>query len=215
MDIYKRNQIEDAFSALEKGALALSPKEVKSRIKRLLDTDRTRGAQGTDRTERHYAFFTEDAQGRGVEVQFSAYEVFALRLGLMMLDLGLPQATVVAILRATRSKLERMHRALLRIDIDDMRLLPPEPGRIAGEVENPVYLVLPVAADARGRIELGQRRTVAIRPARILRGHDALSEFLRKELGHAHSATIMELTMTALRVREALSKTVPLARGRH
>jgi hypothetical protein len=130
-----------------------------------------------------------------------------------MLDLGLPQATVTALLRATRPPLERIHRTISRVDTNAVRYLPLAPGHVAGAIENPIYLVLPVAADARGKIALG-RRTVAIRPARILHGHDQLSDFLKKELGHAHSATIMELTVTTLRVRDALSRTEPLARGR-
>jgi hypothetical protein len=48
-------------------------------LKGLLETGRSvgRNQRSKDRAQPHYAFYSADASGSGVEVWFSAYEAFA------------------------------------------------------------------------------------------------------------------------------------------
>src|SRR5690606_33069026 len=81
-------------------------------------TDRDRGrSKRSKQTERaNYAFFSGEARGKGTEVLFSAYEVFALRIAVSLMQGGRPQATVVSILRRARPLLEPKHAEILRWD---------------------------------------------------------------------------------------------------
>src|SRR5665648_452886 len=103
MQSFKRNQAAEAISvAIGQGP---SPSaSLRTEMKRLLDTDRgldvTRGSNDPDSA--NYAFYTGEKPGRGTEVWFSEYEIFALRLGLDLMEHGRPQATVISILRRTR-----------------------------------------------------------------------------------------------------------------
>ena len=72
--MYKRNQIEEAIGkVLERESARLSSARLSSatrtRLKRLLDTDRGLGRykRSSDPERAHFAFYTGEALGRGVE----------------------------------------------------------------------------------------------------------------------------------------------------
>ena len=80
MLLYKRNQIEEALSRAFGEPSAKPSSELRTRVKRLLDTDRGlgRNTRSANPEVANYAFYSDDSPGRGVEVWFSNYEAFAL-----------------------------------------------------------------------------------------------------------------------------------------
>ena len=100
MQLFKRNQVEEAILRTL-GARDARAAELKLRLHRLLVIDRRlgRGKRGRGRTGSRYAFYSQEPPGSGIEVMFSGFEAFALLVGIMLLEHGIPQATVVSILR--------------------------------------------------------------------------------------------------------------------
>src|SRR5437763_231129 len=115
MIAYKRNQMEQAIAALVERSTAPSA-ELRTRIKRLLETDRERGRslKSNDPERANYAFFTEEAPGRGYEVWFSTYEAFAVLTGLRLMQHGWTQGFVVSVMRQLRQSLETQHSRILK-----------------------------------------------------------------------------------------------------
>lgn len=117
MSNYKFSQVVDAICQ-SAPAQEVGERDVTFRLKRLLALDRKLGRhpRNADQTKRCYAFFGEKPLGRGVDVQFSAYEAFALFAAHSMLDHGLPQLTAIGLLRKARPQLEAAHVACLTKD---------------------------------------------------------------------------------------------------
>ena len=69
-------------------------------------------------TETEHAFFSGDKPGKGVEVQFSEYEAFALYVGWMLLEQGQPQSDAVMIMRRAHKRLEAKYAEILRWNWD-------------------------------------------------------------------------------------------------
>jgi hypothetical protein len=211
METYKRNQFLEAASAtLGQGSNPTAA--LTTDAKRLLDTDRAleRSRRSRDPERANYAFFSGEAPGRGVEVFFSPYEAFALRLGLDLLRHGWPQATAVKILRHVRLHLEPKHAEILRwnpVELFDKKkvLKAARPGDLATPTTRPVYLVI---ASSMGR---GQRAANEIREVAVLENGE-LMPFLLREAGR--SSTVIEITRLAHDLQSALAKTKPSKRGR-
>jgi hypothetical protein len=75
--MFKRNQVEEAIAVvLEPGAAKLSS-ETRTRLKRLLETDRNlgRSKRSADPERANFAFHSMDAPGRGLENWFSGYDI--------------------------------------------------------------------------------------------------------------------------------------------
>ena|SRR5258706_273617 len=77
---YKRNQIEEAIARISISKYEKPPPELRSRIKRLLELDRSIGRKlrSKDAEEANFGFFSEEAPGTGAVNSFSEYEAFAL-----------------------------------------------------------------------------------------------------------------------------------------
>jgi hypothetical protein len=106
---YKRNQIEAAISGVLEPRSPEPTTELRTRLKRLLETDRAlgRAPRSNDPARAHYAFYSADSPGSGVEVWFSAYEAFALLNGLRLMAHGWPQGFAVSVMRRARAELEK------------------------------------------------------------------------------------------------------------
>src|SRR5215813_14371312 len=87
---YKRNQIEEAIARIFDPSSQKPPSELRTRIKRLLELDRSIGrkVRSKDPEEANFAFFSEEAPGTGADILFSEYEAFALLNGLRMGRVG-------------------------------------------------------------------------------------------------------------------------------
>ena len=202
--------MEEAISLLvdEGSAPSLG---LRTKVKRLLDTDRNLGLKprSKDPESASYAFYSRNAPGRGSEVWFSSYEVFALLEALNLMEHGSAQARAVSILRRARPALEPKHAAILRWDpaelFDEQKIRESaRPGSLAVWSTRPVFLVL--ASRKGSATEQSSDVEVAILEA------DQLTPFSRKRPGFLWSIT--ELTRTAHDLRDALGTTTASKRGR-
>jgi hypothetical protein len=205
---YKRNQVEDAICQTfeAEGARA---RELKLRIKRLLVTDRRLAHR--NRPGKRYAFYSLEAPGSGNEVMFTGSEAFAVLAGLLLLEHGIPQATVVNILRQLRSDLEAAHRETLEKDprvLFDRQALQANanPGIVATDNTHPVFLVLVKLPDS---IVARVHEVMA-----VCRGHNEMVAFLKKYSGPGLGSTTFELVGLMHRLATNLVHTHPSKRGR-
>ena len=205
---YKRNQIEDAIRQTF-GAEGPRARELKLRIKRLLVTDRR--LTHRNRPGRRFAFYSQEAPGSGIEVMFTGYEAFAVLAGLLLLEHGIPQATVVNILRQIRSDLEAAYRETLEKDprvLFDQKALQAmaKPGMIATDSTHPVFLVL---------IKLPESTVARVHEVMaVCRGHDEMVAFLKKYSGPGLGSTTFEFVGLMHRLATNLAQTHPIKRGR-
>jgi hypothetical protein len=118
MSEYKRNQVEEAVARLLEPTSRKPSSEITSRLKRLLETDRGfgRSARSSDPRKAHFAFYSAEAPGTGVEIWFSAYEAFALLMGLQLMRHGWAQGFTVSVMRQVRPVLQREHARVLKLD---------------------------------------------------------------------------------------------------
>src|SRR6266478_4859781 len=146
---YKRNQIEEAIARIYDPNCDSPPSELRTRIKRLLELDRSMGRKlrSKDAEEANFGFFSEEAPGTGADISFSEYEAFALSNGLRIMAHGWPQSFAVSIMRRVRLDLEREHARILRLDPDklfDRQAIRAgaREGAVAVDNTDPVFLAL-------------------------------------------------------------------------
>ena len=210
---YKRNQIEEAIARIVAPNSAEPSSELRTRIKRLLELDRSLGRKprSKDAEEANFGFFSEEAPGTGADISFSEYEAFALLNGLRIMGHGWPQGFAGSIMRRVRPDLEREHARILRQNPDklfDWEAIRrrARPGDIAVDNTDPVFLTLASkeerAPDA--------RQTPPFSAVR--RGLVKVSEFCR-DVG-ASSVTMFEVATLAHRLHQELMKIEPRRRGR-
>ena len=210
---YKRNQIEEAIARIVAPNCEKPPSELRTRIKRLLELDRSIGRKlrSKDAEEANFGFFSEEAPGTGADISFSEYEAFALLNGLRIMEHGWPQGFAVSIMRRVRLDLEREHARILRQHPDklfDQQAIRARarPGDIAVDNTDPVFLT--VASKAQRAPDEGQTGPLSA----VCRGLEKVSEFSR-DVG-ASSVTMFEVATLAHRLHQELMKTKPRRRGR-
>jgi hypothetical protein len=210
--VYKRNQVEEAISRIFYPDRQRLPSEVRTRIKRLLELDRSMGRKIRSKHAEEANFaFSEEAPGTGADISFSEYEAFALLNGLRMMDHGWPQSVAVSIMHRVRRNLEREHARILREDPD--RLFDSEAirararhGDIAADNTDPVYLT--VASKAQPASDQGERTLLSA----VCRGLESVGKF-RRQVG-ASSVTMFEVVTLTHSLHTQLVKTAPIPRGR-
>jgi hypothetical protein len=208
--MFKRNQIEEAIACVLEPGAAKPSSEMRTRLKRLLETDRGLGRikRSTDPKRANFAFYSLDAPGRGVENWFSDYDAFALLIGLQLMRHGWPQGFAVAVLRRVKSELEIQHARILKQNpavLFDAQLIWPrdKPGDFVVQNTDPVFAVISTDREDRSNPN----------PAAICRGQDQLMRFIKaQEVGKAW--TIFELVNSVRALSSALAKTRPRRRGR-
>lgn len=208
---YKRNQIEEAIFRL----LAPRSPESRTRLKRLLETDRAlgRGTGSADPTYDQYAFYSGEAPGRGVEVWFSEYEVFALLIGLLLMKHGWPQSFAVKVLRRVRHELEKQHKRILR---QDPKVLFDEEairrnaraGDAVFDNTDPVLLTI-ITRSGMPSNEQDEPYACA-----VCQGMEEAANFGRASGGSVNARTTFDVVGAAHHLSQALSRTKPRRRGR-
>ena len=209
--MFKRNQVEEAIAiVLEPGSAKLSS-EMRTRLKRLLETDRSfgRSKHSPDPERANFAFHGMDSPGRGLENWFTGYEAFALLTGLRLMRHGWPQGLAVAGLRRVKPELERHHARILRQDLTVLFDEEPirqqaKPGVLAVSNADPVFLVIN---------SKDEEHHSGANPAAICQGQAELMRFI-KEWGPGQTWTVTELGTSIHALALALAKTVPRKRGR-
>jgi hypothetical protein len=213
MTAYKRNQVEEAISRTIGERSEKPSSDLRIRLKRLLEADRGLGRdpRSSDPEAESFAFYSEDAPGRGVEVRFSEYEAFALLIGLQLLQHGWPQGFVVRVMRLVRSQLEAQH---MRILLQDPKELFDEkfirqkarPGDLYFDNTDPVLLtIVSGRQDPKDGGEEPPRCSVC-------RSMQEVSRFVKEQA--ARSWTLFEVVSPAHALAIRLSRAEPRSRGR-
>jgi hypothetical protein len=210
---FKRNQIEEAIARIIVPNCQEPPSELRTRIKRLLELDRSMGRKlrSKDAEEANFGFFSEEPPGTGAVISFSEYEAFALLIGLNIMDHRWPQGFAVSVMRRVRLDLEREHARILRqrpdklFDQQAIRAAARE-GDIAVDNTDPVFIVL--ASKAKRAPDEGQTAPLSA----VCHGLAKAFEFSR-DVG-ASSVTIFEVVTLAHGLHQELMQTEPSRRGR-
>jgi hypothetical protein len=213
MVAYKRNQVEEAISRVLEPRAPERSAEVRTRLKRLLETDRALGrvVRSTDPERCNYAFYSADAPGSGVEIWFSDYEAFALLNGLRLMTHGWPQGFAVSVMRRVRPEMEKQLARILKqdrsqlFDQDALRRNARE-GDMAFDNADPVLLTI---VSKTGTAH-GEPEPIA---CAICRGPNEAMRFYSNE-GGLGAFTMFELVGPAWRFMDELAKTEPQPRGR-
>jgi hypothetical protein len=211
---YKRNQVEEAISRVLDPRSKIPTTELRTRLKRLLDTDRALGGvqRSNDRDLASYAFYSADAPGSGIEVWFSSYEAFALLNGIRLMGHRWPQGFAVLVMRRIRHNLELEHARILRQDPKELFDLDAiarkaKPGDMAFDVTDPVLLTIVSRS--------GSTPDAETEPwgCGVARGPtEAMSVW--KAAGGTGLVTIFELAAIAHKLEDALKRIEPIQRGR-
>jgi hypothetical protein len=213
MVAYKRNQVEEAIARAFLSA-PNPPLDLRTKLKRLLDADRNlgRNTRAKDPLRSTFAFYSQDPPGSGFEVQFSAYEAFALMTAWRFLEHGWPQQSVVHILRQVRQQLEEEHARILKLD--PSALFDEEAIRrnaragdlYTGSTEESFLVVTSRQGTSRGDATWS-------RSARVCQGQGELMAYIRGG-GAGETWTSFGLTRAAFDLKFELDKTAPSKRGR-
>ena len=118
---WQRNQAEAAlwryvttapnWGADWDGLASATPSVFRSRIKKLLNRDRSPDQLSlTEEQEGKWAFYDTPGEGIGSETRFSTRHVYLMGIGLDLINAGLKQSEVVFFLRDTRLTLEAAFR---------------------------------------------------------------------------------------------------------
>jgi hypothetical protein len=210
---FKRNQIEEAIARIFAPNCQEPPSELRTRIKRLLELDRSldRELRSKDAERSNFGFLSEEPPGTGADISFSEYDAFALLNGLMIMQHGWPQSDAVSIMRRVRPDLETEHTRILRQDPD--RLFDREairrrarPGDIAFDNVDPVLIAL-VSGAQRAPDQAGAPPLAA-----VCHGMKKVNRFSRS-VG-ASSITLLEVVTLAHKLHQELLNTGPKRRGR-
>jgi len=209
MQVYKRNQVEEAIARIlghYQNALAA---ELRMRIKRVLDADRAAGCvKRSDDPERsNYAFYSDESPGKGVEVNFTGYDAFALQIAMRMLDHGWPQGFVVSTLRRFRRELEAAYRRILRNEARSLSVIREQySGSLVPTRSGPEFFL--IVSDSQT-----EPRSASSKPyARLFRDQEAAFQFQLERPGR--SCTWLELVTPAVELHRQLQQIEPRKRGR-
>jgi hypothetical protein len=210
---FKRNQVEEAISHVLEPPSPEPTSDLRTRLKRLLDTDRALGRdwRSNDPKRARYAFYSDEAPGSGAEVWFSEYECFALLNGLRLLGHGWPQGFAVLVLRQVRPELEDQHARIRKQDpkslFDPTEIVRnARPGAMAFGDTDPVLLTI-VSKPSGAPSEEGGSIACA-----VCQGQAAAMKFAREH--GAGVSTMFELATVAHQLSKALADTEPRRRGR-
>lgn len=209
---YKRNQVEEAISHLLDPKSLRSTQDLRTKVKRLLDTDRAL-PPSAERHDAKFAFFGADPPGKGVENWFSAYEAFALLNGVRLMGHGWPQGLAVSVIRGVRPELEKQHRRILAQDpawLFDQEAIRnnARPGDPAFDNQDPVLLT--VVSDFGSLADEG----TALFKCKICRGRVEAYKFFGEISKGQGALTMFDVTSLAHQLVEKLAKTEPRSRGR-
>jgi hypothetical protein len=128
---YKRDQVERAIAAVT-GRIANADRApdatLKIDLKRLMDFDRLKGIDFTEKTLQRYAFFDGPPPGRGIDLAYPLESAFALLVAERLIYAGLTQSLAVRLVRLIRDGLDQAVFKISKLDLTALR-----PGSSAGE----------------------------------------------------------------------------------
>lgn len=211
---YKRNQVEKAISSVLEPRSSGPTTELRTRQKRLLEADRALGRmrRSADPVRANYAFYSEDAQGSGVEVWFSTYEAFALLTALRLIAHGWTPSRAINVMRQVRPELEKELTHILNQDSNalfDQEAIcrKARAGDMAVDNTDPVFLVIVSGRAAQGGDD-------ELLNSSIRRGPDGAVKWGFEASGGAGGYTMFELVASAHVLVDRLARAEPRFRGR-
>ena len=228
--MYKRNQINEVLvQAIQSSHSRLDGATILTRIKRLLDFDRRSRPPSGGITPSVFAFHDGDAAGSGRDVTFSAYSVLVLFVALRLMSCGLPQGRAVSLLRSFREGLEREHRRMSEIDLDQLLQIRGTviasanatgkegliaKGNVVENVESMVFFCVHADLEAVGELNRTVMGQDGPRPDNICRGRMELERRIALDAYGQSPTLIVELMNPFIQLNHLLSKTSPVRRGR-
>ncbi len=222
---FRRGQAEWALWRLfDAGVYARRdmPAVFRTRIKKLLDIDRSGEMPGQARSAAPLAFADEEPAGSGSEATFTVFDVFCLALALDLLDMGFKQAEIVFLLRHIREDLRPVFERIVRDfpPANRQRYLAkdfPNCPAIAAKsgakiVDTGVYLLV-------RKIELGElgpkgAKQPLIAPPQICAGQAELAAALAKLGGAQRTMLVVEIGTHARLAPDLLKAAPTIKRGR-
>jgi hypothetical protein len=214
--MFKRSQIEQAISSLLEPALRQPSSGLRTRLKRLLETDRGLACnpRSNDPEKVNYAFFRDAAPGSGFEVWYTEYEAFALLMGLLLMLHNWPQRFAVSILRRVRPALEKEHERILKLDpaaLFDQKAIARNraPGSLAYETTAPAFLAIV------SRYGISREQEKGPYACSVHSDPGSANRWVEQTIkGVGGGATMFELTIITHQLAQALARTKPQSRGR-
>ena len=202
---FQRGQVDHALWALIGPDQSPPPPLFLGRIRKLLDIDRESVvlAGATIAGAAPHAFHDAGLPGQGTEMQFSAFDVFCLAIGLDLLDLGFKQAEIVFLLRHIRRD--------LAIKFGEVLESPPA-GRMRQEDDNRVYMAV-------GKVEIAERtgpgraQPIILKP-QFARGLEGVSEIVDRLGPSERKLILLEIGNTAVCLCNHLSQAPAPPKGR-
>jgi hypothetical protein len=157
--MYTRGQIEWAIAQVTGRTIGPGGEprhDLKMKLKRLLDIDRKKGIDAAQAGPefRRFAFLEGGLPGKGSAIAYTAYDAFALLLGLHLLDSNVPQLAVIRLLRLIRRELEREYNRILRLSPESLAQMKRglesriKEGLLVEDARKMIFLVLPTGAGA-------------------------------------------------------------------
>lgn len=222
---FKRGQVEWALWEYFAGGRikrASSPKIFATRIKRLLELDRSMKKFPAEKPPRHrFAFHDAEPDGRGIDASYSHFNAFCLAIGLDLLDVGFKQSEVVFLLKYVRADLERQFEWIRRNPVIPRSKIPAEdrPRCPVFEINGIRYADCRVFAVIE-KIEVKEAFTTErVKVPLILepifcRGIEALRNELHTMNFDRRKVLVLELAHTVVMVSEFLEGAPQIQRGR-
>ena len=214
MGFYKRNQVHEAIAPIMEFGSVKPSAELRSRIKRLLETDRKLPVdQRANARSAPSAFFSQAAPGRGQENWFSDYEAFALIVGLMLMQHGWTQGFAVKVLRRVRSELEFAYSTTVNHDptwLFDEAMIRGEAKQGDYVLDNQDPFFLAIVSSAR-RSDKREDEPFA---CSVQRGAGEAMKFVWSFRTEGGGFTMFDIVRTAYNLSLRLAQTKPQSRGR-
>jgi hypothetical protein len=223
--IFKRGQVTSALWQILTNLGGEPTSVFSSRIKRLLDIDRTSdGVRTTGLEPDQYAFGTYPDQGKGFETEFSIFDAFCLGIAMDMLSAGFNAQEIVYLFRHIKADIRgAFDIALANPPVHRTTLYPKDrphaptyrrKGKLVADCR--VFALIQRIElpenfrDARGRHSGGPTFT----PPQFLRGLNALNESIDDLTDYDRYLYIQEVAVLAARLEEILPSIAEIKRGR-
>ena len=228
-EIYGRGQVEWALwqsFTIGRGAPDTVPQVFRTRVKRLLDVDRTSDfVEASDPPPVRWSFVPPPEEA-GAEAAYAPIDVFCLAIGLDLLDAGFKQSEIVYLMRYLRPDLEArmpglvkrpslLARKLYRPDADPALPTYTEQGKTFAD---PRQFVVLSKIELREIVPQGKARaqkTPLILAPAFCDGIVALGAYLGETMpSRRRVVTVLELAATAQAVDAYLQQAPAIRRGR-
>ena len=227
-ELYKRGQMEwalwKAFALTSMSKAADMPQTFRTRIKRLLEIDRTLKLEGSDAVSGTVHAFAPPPDEESGETLYQSMDAFCLSVGLELLNAGFKQSEVVFLIRHLRTPFEKRFEDILNgpslisrknYCAKDYPGYPTYKGERQDLADGRVYVIIRTVEMTEVYPKLaGVQHPIVLEPV-FCRGIDALSKDLHALTPyHGRIATILEIASSAQAVASFLKQAPAIKRGR-